>query len=269
MASPLPTYGKTDAKKDFLEPAIAGTLTLLRDAKDAGTVRKVVFTSSTGAVQDGANVNKGETTTEQDWNPITEAQVLALGEKLAQAKERYEYAPLAVPIYTGSKKFAEESAWKFMQEAKPGFALTAVIPGMVLGPAVLGGLGGSSEFFWQMLNAGSHMPAEESLGLVDLDDVVQGHIRAMENNAVDGKRILLVSDSSPRFENIGWAKEHRPDAPFDKLPIPANAEEVKQRLTKFDTKTSQEMLGIKYKDVKTTVLDFVDWVLDTQPKTAH
>lgn len=52
--------------------------------------------------------------------------------------------------------------------------------------------------------------------------------------------------------------------PFDKVEKPEDAEAVQKRLTRYDTKASQEILGLTYKEPKQMVADFVDWVLEAK-----
>lgn len=66
--------------KDFIDPAVQGTLSILKAAKEAG-IKRVVVTSSFAAV---TNFNKGGafreyTYTAADWNPTTLEQALEEG----------------------------------------------------------------------------------------------------------------------------------------------------------------------------------------------
>lgn len=101
----------TDNKKQFLDPAIKGTLSLLESVKKhAPKVKRVVITSSFAAILD---MSKGtwpeHTYTEADWNPVT-----------------YEDAASAsnpgVP-YSASKTFAEKAAFNFVEHEKPQFTV--------------------------------------------------------------------------------------------------------------------------------------------------
>lgn len=260
-ASPIPGEGKADAKRDFLDPALAGTLSLFEDAHATSSVKKIVLTSSVASILDTERLNTGEIFTDADWNPITYDYAIALGDKLAHASPEAS-AQLAMAIYAASKKAAEEAAWKFVEDNKSSFQLAAVHPAFVVGRPTLGGMGGTNGMLWQLLTT---RPVQSDGGLtghVDLQDVVKGHIRAMERDAANGKRFLLVSEQVLHYQLINWAKEHRPDLPFDKVEAPADADAKEKSITKFDTSASQEVLGIKYKSVKQTVADFVDWAVE-------
>lgn len=124
-ASPFTTdVDVADVKEKLLDPAIVGTTELLKAvARYAPQVKRVVLTSSFAAILDG---NKGNsykyTYTEQDWNPITEAEAHA--------------SPLQA--YRASKTLAERAAWSFMKEkekgSKPHFTLATICPPLVFGP---------------------------------------------------------------------------------------------------------------------------------------
>ena len=259
MASPLPAPGKTDAKRDFLDPALAGTLTLLKDAHTTSSVRKVVLTSSVASILNSQRANTGVSFSEADWNPVTYEQAAFLGEKLQGAAPE-AYMRLAMAIYAASKKIAEEAAWEFVRKSQPSFALTAVHPALVVGRPTMGGLNGTNGLFWQMLTTRPVQPDNTTTGYVDLQDVVQGHIAAMERPEADGKRFLLVGGQPMNYQLINWAKDHSSDLPFDRVQVPADAEAFQKNITTFDTRASQEILGIKYKAIQQTVADFVDWV---------
>lgn len=62
----------TSPKKDLLDPAIEGTLNVLRQAQAAGVTR-VIITSSFAAVNNFklGGIRRDYTYTEKDWNPAT------------------------------------------------------------------------------------------------------------------------------------------------------------------------------------------------------
>jgi nucleoside-diphosphate-sugar epimerase len=109
--------------REFLDPAIKGTLEVLKSVKaHAPTVKRVVVTSSCAAV---VNFSAGPTSsprkiyTEEDWNPTT-----------------WDGALTGTPnnAYQASKKFAEKLAWDFMEKEKPNFDLVTITPPMIYGP---------------------------------------------------------------------------------------------------------------------------------------
>ena len=68
-------FRSQDNKKELLEPAVNGTLGILKSIKAfAPTIKRVVITSSSAAVLDQSNPTK--TFSEEDWCPITEDEAL-------------------------------------------------------------------------------------------------------------------------------------------------------------------------------------------------
>ncbi|EST08939.1 NAD-dependent epimerase/dehydratase [Kalmanozyma brasiliensis GHG001] len=263
-ASPLPGgEGKTDAKRDFLDPARAGTLTLLQDAADAESVKKVVYTSSAASVFDPSKLTTGNMHDEKDWNPITYEYALKAGEGLKSDKKD-EVLQASFAVYTASKRVAEEAAWDFVKDNKPGFALAAVNPVLVIGPPTLGeGLSGSNGIFWEKLVTRPVRGEDATSAYVDVDDTVEGHIQAMERAQADGKRFLLTAGQPLHHEVINWAKAKQPSVDFDKVEVPADAQEQEERQTKFDNALSRDVLGLKYRSVRESVERLVDWAVQS------
>ena len=72
MTSLLLHIGFSDNEGDVLRPAIRGTLEVLEAAHRAGTVSRVVVTSSFAAMENyGAGAGYDHEYTEEDWCPLT------------------------------------------------------------------------------------------------------------------------------------------------------------------------------------------------------
>ena len=128
IASPYVIANITDPKKQLLQPAVEGTLNVLKHAADSKTVKRIGITSSFAAVNDfpkgGAN-RPGHTYTAKDWMPFEESDALEQGGAIA---------------YSVSKKLAEKAAWDFVeQQNKAGKKLNWDIctynPPMIYGPS--------------------------------------------------------------------------------------------------------------------------------------
>lgn len=139
--------------EEFLDPAIKGTKVLLEAAKKAGTVKRVVMTSSCAAVIDYKREAQKDISrkvyTEADWNDVTyeEGEV---GDKST--------------AYRASKKFSELVAWDYvggLDESGNGgkggdwFDLAVLCPPAVQGPIEgtvnrIEDLGESNSRFWAL-----------------------------------------------------------------------------------------------------------------------
>jgi len=166
-ASPFPSSVPKD-ENDLILPARAGTLRVLRAARDAG-VRRVVLTSSIAAVSYGPG---RAPFTETDWTDVN--------------------GPLATPYYK-SKTLAERAAWDFAREN--GLDLAVVNPGMILGP-ILGTETGTSVGLVQSLMKGRYpaMP-DFSVPVVDVRDAAQAHVLAMTTPEAAGERFIIAGEA--------------------------------------------------------------------------
>jgi nucleoside-diphosphate-sugar epimerase len=92
---------------------------------------------------------------------------------------------------------------------------------------------------------------------VDVRDVAQAHIRAMELPEASGQRFMLVGG---RFSNKRIAdiiRELYPELQ-DKLPLPELPDDFPENYYSYDVSKSRRMLGMEYKDLQTCVKDAVD-----------
>jgi dihydroflavonol-4-reductase len=177
MASPYVINVK-DAQRDLVDPAVQGTLSMLRAAAVNPRVRRVVLTSSMAAVTDSPD---GRVLTDADWNTTS-----------SLTRNPYYY----------SKTLAERAAWAFMEQEKPGFDLVVINPFLVIGPSLTAAVNTSPQTFVDMLK-GSY-PAVMALtwGFVDVRDVAAAHVAAMERPVAKG-RYLCVAGNMSMAETIG------------------------------------------------------------------
>lgn len=77
-ASPFHMNAK-DPEKDMLDPAIQGTLSILKSATKTPGVKRIVITSSFAAVMDFANLGPSKTYNDTDWNSATKELAIAKG----------------------------------------------------------------------------------------------------------------------------------------------------------------------------------------------
>jgi dihydroflavonol-4-reductase len=164
-ASPFPVAQPKDPMV-LVRPAVEGTLRALKAAHQAG-VERVILTSSTAAVTDSA---KHGVQDETDWcNPD---------------------AP-DTSAYSRSKTLAEQAAWAFAAET--GLKLTAVNPGFVMGPPLDGHYGSSIGVIRRLLRGKDPMVPMLDFPVVDVRDVAEMHLRALERPDTAGMRILCVA----------------------------------------------------------------------------
>ena len=177
VASPFPDPAKTPKdENELIKPAVEGTKSVLQACVDAGTVKRVVLTSSVAAVSCGMNGIPGKPAdyvySETDWSEEE-----------------------ACPPYEKSKLRAEKSAWEFVKELEEEkqFELVVLNPGYIQGPLLSRASGeGTALMCSQVLN--NKMLPNISFGVIDVRDVAAAHIAAMEKPEAAGNRYILVSE---------------------------------------------------------------------------
>lgn len=163
-ASPFPIV-QPDDPAELIRPAVEGTLRALRAAHAAGVAR-VVLTSSTAAILNPSRTRFDET----DWCDPD--------------------AP-GVSAYTRSKTLAERAAWDFA--GTHGLDLTTINPGLVLGPPLDGQFGSSVGLVRRILRGKDPMMPDIGFPVVDVRDVAEMHLRALERPETAGLRIAAVA----------------------------------------------------------------------------
>lgn len=172
IASPFAS-NVADAQKDLVDPAVNGTLSFLRSCKTAG-VKKVVLTSSLAAIADGGA--DGKSVDEGDWNTRSSLKVL--------------------PYYY-SKVEAEKAAWKFIEEEAPDIKLVVINPVIVLGPSLVKSLNESSRVIVNVVKGEFGGIFDLIFPFVDVRDVSQAHLLAMESDTAEGRYICCADPLVP------------------------------------------------------------------------
>lgn len=175
VASPF-TLRFKDAQRDLIEPALKGTQNVLNAATKSATVKRVVLTSSVAAVHgDNADMaEKGLTEfTEEHFNTSS--------------------SPKHQP-YSYSKVLAEKEAWR-IAESQNQWKLVVINPSFVMGPSLANSSDSESLNFMKDLLKGKFLMGAPNLmfGFVDVRDVAQAHVLALENENAEGRHILAHS----------------------------------------------------------------------------
>ena len=180
-ASPFPLAQPKD-EDEVIRPAVDGTLRALRAARSAG-VQRVILTSSTVAIS-GSALPAGDTSfDETNWTDPTDPDVNAYGR---------------------SKTLAEKAAWTFVAEEDPDMMLTTINPGFVLGAPLDKHFGTSIDVIHRLLKGKDPMVPDIGFGTVDVQDVAELHVAAIEKPETAGQRIMAV-DNFYSFAEIARA----------------------------------------------------------------
>ncbi|XP_078162992.1 dihydroflavonol 4-reductase-like1 isoform X1 [Carex rostrata] len=215
---------QSDPKAEILDPAIKGTLNVLKSCKNNPNIRRVVLTSSSSTVRVREDSDQDKMLDETCWSSIELCQRLQI------------WYPLA-------KVLAEKAAWKFA--AENNMDLVTVLPSFVVGPClprdlsltasdVLGLFKGEAErFSWH-----------GRMGYVHIDDVARCHILVYEN--ADAKGRYLCSSSVINNDELAGLLAKR----YPSFPIPMSFKQLYRKLNyKFDTSKLQN-LGFNFRGIE-------------------
>jgi nucleoside-diphosphate-sugar epimerase len=124
-ASPIPTFGGDDAPEQsqledyFVKPAVAGAVGMLESANKAGTVKRVVITSSVVAIVPF-----------KYYMGDTDDRVFNADDRIPTAEGPYGFE---FEAYSASKAAALNETEAYISKVKPSFDLISIIPGWIFG----------------------------------------------------------------------------------------------------------------------------------------
>ncbi|MDG1997668.1 MAG: NAD-dependent epimerase/dehydratase family protein [Amylibacter sp.] len=165
-ASPFPLDQPED-ESELVRPAADGTLRALT-AAHAASVDRVILTSSV---------------------------VTICNKRLAAGRNRYDetdWSDLHSPLntaYSKSKIQAEKVAWNFVREHSE-LKLTTICPSLVLGPPLDGNIGSSLGVVARLMEGRDPMIPNCGIALVDVRDIAQMHVRALQRPESAGNRFI-------------------------------------------------------------------------------
>ncbi|MBL8931238.1 MAG: aldehyde reductase [Kineosporiaceae bacterium] len=200
VASPFPLSVPRDPD-ELVRPARDGALRVLRAARDAG-VRRVVLTSSFAAIGYG-HAPRSIPFTEQDWTELD--------------------GPVPVDAYPRSKTLAERAAWDFVATEGNGLELATVNPVGIFGPLLALDTSTSIELVRRLVDGAMPGLPRLTFGVVDVRDVADLHLLAMEREAARGERFLAISGDFMSLRDMAFALreglgEHGRKVPARELP---------------------------------------------------
>ena len=217
-ASPFP-MDQPRNEEELIRPAVDGTLRALRAAQAAGITR-VVLTSSIVAVMH-KELRDGQVIGPDDWTDTDHPSCSA---------------------YAKSKTLAERAAWDFVA-VHPEMRLSAINPGLVLGPPMDMHYGTSLAIVEQFLTGA--LPAIPNFGMaiIDIRDVSAAHVRALQVEEAAGRRFLLTDSYVMAPEMARILREAFPEA---KVPSRRAPDWLVKVMALFDgrMKTLKPILGL-------------------------
>tara|TARA_B100000965_G_scaffold58783_1_gene44868 strand:- start:5588 stop:6604 length:1017 start_codon:yes stop_codon:yes gene_type:complete len=222
-------------EKELIDPALEGTLRALKAAHKS-KVKKVVLTSSMGAIAYGHNKNYCNHT---DWTDTSKD----------------------VGAYIKSKTIAEKAAWDFVNnQTEDSFIMTTINPGMVFGPLISNDIEGiSASLITKMMTGKFPALPDIYFTVVDVRDVAKLHVQSLTNKKSDHKRIIATSNKGIPFLEIS---EILRELGCDKSPKNLVPSQLINSLAMFnkDMKSTASMIkrGCYGADISETIAIF-DW----------
>ena len=174
----------------FVKPAVAGVKRAFKFAKKHN-VKKVVLTSSVAAIFD--TLEEKTYYDETDWSDPENP---------------------SISHYSKSKTLSERAAWDFVKNEGNPFELAVINPALVIGPSLSGDLGESNKAIAMVVTGKMPVAVPLQFGYVDVRDVANAHVLAMQNSNSNGERFALA-EKDLWYKDV--AKVLR-DNGFDKAP---------------------------------------------------
>ncbi|CAH1416526.1 unnamed protein product [Lactuca virosa] len=232
-ASPV-IFSVSDPKAQLLDPAVKGTLNVLKSAAKIPSLKRVVLTSSIAAVICGVKPPEFGAVVDETWFSDPET---------CEQKELW---------YPLSKTLAEDAAVKFSKNN--GLELVVINPGFVIGPVLQPTINITSKGFIGLIETGKEVFADGIYRLVDVRDVANAHILAFENPEANG-RYIMVADVNHSSEIMKIINQNYPALDYSERYKDSKYEGTPPF---FVSRTRAESLGVKFTTVEVSIKDTVE-----------
>lgn len=259
-ASPFVVTNYKDAVKDIIEPAVKGTENVLNSVNRTESVKRVVLTSSIASTYGDAVEIQNTAHNEFDenhWNTTS-----------SETHQPYPY----------SKVMAERKAWE-MVEQQDRWDLVCINPALVMGPSLTDASQSGSIEVLQQFGNGTTLFGVPPMwnGIVDVRDVADAHVAAALNPEAHGRYIICGGTLSLLDMGKALTQKFGYKFPFPHFTVPKTAfafvapvlghsrEFVKLNMgypIYFNAQRSVKELGIEYRDVRESVCEHFQQLLD-------
>lgn len=255
IASPLASGGNAVPlhlhNQHFIQPAVRGTLNLLEAANYAGTVRRVVITSSFVAL---VPMDELDGTRKRDpRRPVSPDDRIPF----APGPYQSEFA-----AYAASKVAALQQAEAWIERERPPFDVVHLHPGFVLGrndTATTTGqaMQGTNSVVLALLLGKRFGPYVGAT--VYANDVARAHVAALDPR-VFGNQSYILSQPARWDDAIGIAQRAFPDALKTKLLVKGGS--VTTTYLPMDASLTEETFGFRFASYERQVKSVVDQFLE-------
>jgi dihydroflavonol-4-reductase len=164
--------------------------------------------------------------------------------------------------YPRSKAIAERAAWDLMQQDGGDTELVVVNPTFILGPTLTSDLRSSMQLIKAMLDGTMSVAPRARMGVVDVRDVADLHIRAMAAPQAAGRRFLGVADGpTTSFVEVAEVLRHRLGPLAARVPTQEAPGEDRPRPVIHNDRARNE-LGWRPRPVETTIVESAESLRD-------
>ncbi|KAL9395340.1 hypothetical protein Peur_009593 [Populus x canadensis] len=228
VASPVPSSTVPNPEVELIEPAVKGTLNVLR-ACDEAKVKRVVIVSSMVAVCMNPSLPKGQVMDENWWSDK-------------------EYCRATKNWYCLSKTEAESEAWECAKRS--GLDVVTICPSLILGPILHSAVNASSKVLIKLLKEGYESLENKLRNLVDVRDVAEALLLVYEKPEAEGRYIctaheIRTEDLVEKLRNI-----------YPNYNYPKSFTEEEEGINLSSEKLQR--LGWSYRPVEETLIDSVE-----------
>ncbi len=237
-------FSAKDPQREIVAPSVDGVNNVLSAVRKAGSVRRIVQTSSAAAVY--SQPRPGVVYDETHWN---------------------DEATVKSDPYGLAKTRAERSVWSFV-EALDDVSAVSINPVLVLGePFTAAHVRTSLGVFRDLLVGTFPAVPRFWFNLVDVRDVADAHIKALEDDTIEGRFLLshtgmwmrdMAGDLERLLPQYAIQTGQLPNiamwvaAVFDPRLTFATLRQLLGRAAPVDNTRSRDVLGIEYADLDET-----------------
>uniref|UniRef100_A0ACD5Z4R2 Uncharacterized protein n=1 Tax=Avena sativa TaxID=4498 RepID=A0ACD5Z4R2_AVESA len=216
---------------ELVPVAVEGTRNVISAAADAG-VRRIVFTSSYGAVHMDPNRNPDAVLDETCWSD-------------------YDYCKQSGNLYCCAKMMAEITATE--EAAKRGLELAVVVPSMTMGPMLQPALNFSTNHVACYLTGAKPTYPNAVAAYTDVRDVARAHVLAYEHPDARG-RYLCIGAVLHRAHLVKLLKDL-----FPQYPVTAKYEDDGKPMAKPYKFSNQRLrdLGLEFTPLRESLYETV------------
>ncbi|KAL9560697.1 hypothetical protein ACKAV7_015188 [Fusarium commune] len=250
VASPVFKKGSTEFDKDYVQPAVKGTTSILEAAKLVPSIKKVLVMSSIVALMKlGVLDGTGQQTT-----AVKESNIINPVTQLVEVDLHGNYG--METQYQGSKILAHQATREWIQANKPTFSTITFHPSFVIGPSVLqkkrSEVAPINDTFYNTIVSGNvAIPPY----LADVRDVSRAFITAIKADVPNGQEIIIMGPE------VGWSAIARAvEALYPDWTVGLKSTGSDSELLPVDRNGYEKILGLKW----TSTEDLVQGVVDQQ-----